>query len=335
MAFTLTLPEVYRSLDVAWDDAIQQAQFRAKCDAAKTLLMNQTASVTPLIQGTNANSKDRTVRIHWLNAADIAAGAATDECAAASVTLTDDKQDYNISNQREASFKTSWKVHRTTPEAHTLNQTVATGMLAAMKVLDEYLNAQAYTFLAANNGAHEYTLQYGAAGAGDVWEIAAADWTVDLMPEFILSAEFARFNNAFMLHGLNMFTDRFKAGQYSANADGKGENNLFSVLPMYWDPVGSSAASASTYSWLIHRAAYALATANYFDTAPAEFAGAHRVYKVPSRNLPGVFYDVHEYETCTSDDMVISMKLNVNFEYFLNPLSLTSTRTGILQYAKV
>lgn len=333
MAFTVALPEIYRSIEVAWNDAIQRAQFVAKADAARILLEQQTARIEPLIQGAGADAKTRTVRVHWLNGCAIDDGAVTDECLAASAELTDDKKDYTITGFREASFKTSWKVHRTTP--HDLNQTVATGLLSAGKVLDEYLSAQYFAFLAANNGAHEYTLGIGAAGAGDVWEIPTADMNVDAMPEFILAANFARFDNAFMLHGLNLWTERFKAGQYAANDNGKGENNLFNVLPMFWDPIGASVASVSAQSWLVNRSAAALATANFFDMRPVEFAGNHRMYKIASRNLPGVFYDVHELETCASDDMVISYKLNANFEFLLNPLGCVSTRTGILQFAKV
>lgn len=335
MAFTVSLPELYRSIDLAWDDAIQKSQFVAKADAARICLQQQTARIdgSDLIQGAGARAKKRTVRVHWLNACNVITGSETDECAAASVELTDDKTDYTLTGARESSFKTSWKTHRTTP--HEMNETISTGLLKAAKELDEYLSAQYFAFLAANNGAHEYTPAIGAAGAGDVWEIPSVDLTVDVMPEMILSAEFARFDSAYMIHGLNLFTARFKAGQYSANDSGKGENNLFNVLPMFWDPVGASAASVSDQSWLVNRSAVALATGNFFDMLPVEFGGQHRMWKVASRNLPGVFYDVHEYETCVSDDMVISYKLNTNFEYLLNPLGCSATRTGILQFAKV
>lgn len=333
MAFTVALPEVYRSIDVAWNDAIQRAQFMAKADAARVCLEQQTARVEPLIEGSYADAKQRTVRVHWLNGCAIEATAPTDECVASDVELTDGSGTYAIDSYREASFVTSWKAHRTRP--HNLNQTIATGILSASKVLDEYLAAQYWAFLVANNGAHEYTPTVGAAGAGDVWEIDAPDWNVDLMPQFILSAEFARFDNAFMIHGLNLWTERFKAGQYAANDNGRGENNLFGTLPMFWDPVGASAASVSDQSFLVNRSAVALATANFFGTSPAEFAGNHRVYSIASRNLPGVRYDVHELESCTSDDMVISYKLNVNFKFMLNPLGCTATRTGVLQFAKV
>jgi hypothetical protein len=34
MAFTVSLPELYRSIDVAWDDAIQKTQFIAKAKSS-------------------------------------------------------------------------------------------------------------------------------------------------------------------------------------------------------------------------------------------------------------------------------------------------------------
>jgi len=329
MAFTVALPEIYRGIDTAWDDAIHRTQFTVQAKAAKICLENQTAKIQPMIEGSGPNAKTRTVKVHWINGCAITDGAATDECVASAVELTDDEQDHALTSTREASFKVSWKAGRVTP--HQLNEQVSTGMLRAMKALDEYLAVQMYGFLAANNGTHEYTLSVGAA-LSDVWQIGAASWDVDLYPEFILAANFAHFENPMLLHGTNLFTDAYKASKYAANADGKGENNLYQAIPSEWDAVGASNASAAAMSWLINKGSMALGTGNYFDTAPREFAGNHRVYKVASKNLPGVFYDVHELETCTSDDFVISYKLNVYFDYFLNPLSCVAGRTGILQF---
>ena len=219
-----------------------------------------------------------------------------------------------------------------------MNETIAKGLLQASKQLDEYLAAQVLVFLAANNGAFENTPNVGAASAGpdtNVWEVGAANFDVDLMTEFILAARHARFDMPYMLHGENLWRERFKAGQYAANDNGKGENNLFGTLPMFWDPVGMTVAGVQDQSFLINKSAFALLTGNYYDTAPVEFAGQHRMYKIASRNLPGVFYDVHEMETCVSDAMVVSYKVVCNWEAVLNPLGCVSTRTGIMQFAKV
>lgn len=335
MAFVVSLPEIYRSLDVAWNDAIKQADYVAQAEAARVCLMNQTARVEPgeIISGTGSNAKKRTVRVHWLNACAITDGAAGDECAVASTELTDDSKTYTIGSSREASFKVSWKDQRTRP--HNINEMVATGLLTASKALDEYISHQYLAFLAANNGAHEVTYNVGSNGAGNVWQIEGTSWTVDLMMEFALGARFSRFPAAYAIHGLNLWRERFKAGQYAANDDGKGENNLFSILPMYWDPIGFSEASIGDMSFVVNKASVALATGNYYDTAPLEFGGNHRMYRIPSRNLPGVSYDVHEIETCTSNDMVVSYRVTAHFDFFLNPTGCNANRTGILQFEKI
>ena len=329
MAFTVSLPEVYHSIDKAWDDAIHRTQFTTRAKAAEICIKNQTANIGPLIEGSGANAKQRTVKVHWLNGCAITDGAISDECAVSAVELTDDEQDHALTSSRESGFVVSWKAGRTTP--HELAQQVSTGMLRAMKSLDEYLAKQFYTFLAANNGSHEYTLNVGA-DAATVWQIPAANWDVDLIPQWVLAADFADFDAPYLLHGTNSFTDAYKANQYAANADGKGENNLYSAIPSEWDPVGASAASVAAMTWLINKGSVALGTGNYFDSTPKLFAGNHRVYKMASKNLAGVYYDIHEIETCSSDDFVISYKLRVYFDYFLNPLSCVATRTGILQF---
>lgn len=332
MAFTVTLPELYRSIDVAWDDAIQRAQFVAHCDSVKTCLSRQTARLGDIIQGAGQNAKKQTRRVYWQNACNIAVANRTDECLAATTELTDDSEDYTISQSKEASFVTSFKTFRDKP--HNLNQTVALGLMQCMKVLDEHLNAQYLSFLAANNGAHEYSLPVGAADGSDVWEIASPDFTSDRFADFLLSSKFSRYTVPFLLHGLNYYTDFVKASEYRANGEGKGEANMFGLIPNVWDPIGLSAASIPNETFLVNAAAGALLTGNWYDQSPMQMAGNHRVYSMPSKNLPGVRYDIHEIETCSSDDFVLSYKVQAYYEFVVNPLGCTATRTGILQFRK-
>lgn len=332
MAFTVSLPELYRAIDVAWDDAIQRAQFNAYCDSVKTCLQKQTAQLGDIIQGAGAQAKKQTRRVYWQNACNIAVQDRTDECAAATTELTDSSADYTINQSKESQFVTSFKGVRTRP--HDLNKTVALGLMQCMKVLDEWLNAKYLDFLVANNGNHEYSLPVGAADGSQVWEIPAADFNSDRFADFMLSSKFSRYTVPFLLHGLNYYTDFIKASQYQPNLDGKGEANMFGLIPNVWDPIGFSASSIPTESFLVNAAAGALLTGNWYDQTPMQMAGNHRVYSMPSRNLPGVRYDIHELETCSSDDFVLSYKVQAYYEFVLNPLGCTATRTGILQFRK-
>lgn len=321
------------ALEDTWNDAVQQSQFIAKASGVQGLLQRQTARIEPLITSSNADAKKITRTIYWQNACDIVAAAcANDECVAATIELTDGSKDVTLASCREASFVTSWKVHRTVPHNHAT--TIATGLLKATKELDEYLAAQFVSFVDANKGTHEYTIP-GSTITGDVAQIAAASWTDSLIPEFENAAEFSRFGPYFMLDGLNTWSIIRKANSYVGNADGKGEKDLWNSKDWVFDRVNMQAnATTDTRTYMIDNAAIALATGNYYD-APTEFGGNHRVYKVPSRNLPGVAYDVHEMETCGSNDFVNSFRVRVNFDFFLNPLGCVAGRKGILAYEKV
>lgn len=332
MAFTVTLPELYRSIDVAWDDAIQRAQFVAHCDSVKTCLSRQTARLGGIIQGAGQNAKKQTRRVYWQNACAIAVQDRTDECLPGTTELTDDSEDYTISQSKESQFVTSFKTFRDKP--HNLNQTVALGLMQCMKVLDEHLNAQYLAFLVANNGAHEYNLPVGAADGSDVWEIASPDFTSDRFADFQLSSKFARFTAPFLLHGLNYYTDFVKASKYQPNGEGKGDFNMFGLVDNVWDPIGFSDNSIPNESFLVNASAGALLTGNWYDQSAMQMAGNHRVYSMPSKNLPGVRYDIHEIETCSSDDFVLSYKVQAYYEFVVNPLGCTATRTGILQFRK-
>jgi len=332
MAFTVSLPELYRAIDVAWDDAIQRAQFVAHCDSVKTCLTKQTAQMGDIITGVGRNAKKQTRRVYWQNACNIAVQDRTNECAVGTTELTDDVEDYTISQSKESQFIQQFKTFRTKP--HDMNKTIALGLMQCMKVLDEWMNAQYLAFLVANNGTHEYSLPVGAADGSNVWEIATPDWTSDRFADFMLSSKFSRYTSPFLLHGLNYYTDFIKASQYQSNGEGKGEANMFGLIPNVWDPIGMSDASIPNETFLVNAAAGAMLSGNWYDGNPQEMAGNHRVYSMPSRNLPGVRYDIHEIETCSSDDFVLSYKVQAYYEFVLNPLGCTETRTGILQFRK-
>lgn len=330
-AFNLSIPKLQIGIDAAWNDAIQRSDYMAKVGALVGQMSRQTARISPIITGSGANAKKITKTILWPTVCTNTVSDCSDECVVSSSEASDASQDIALTLCKSVDFKESYKRFRSSNLD--FENVVATQFLSKMKALDEALNTAYIAFVEASKGTHEYSLSVGANNAGD-WEIAANEWNVDLIPEFMLSAEFSRFTNPFILDGLNFWTQQVRASANQPNGEGKGDSNLFSVFPMVSDPVNmSSVAPGKTY--LVNSSAIALVTGNFWDTRPVTIAGDHRMWKQPSRNLPNVWYDVHEITACSSDDFVVSYRISANYGFFLNPVGCTAGRKGVLAYEKI
>lgn len=330
-AFNVSLPNVLVELDNAFPVNIQQNDYAAEATALAAQLRRQTANFQ-LIEGAGRDKKKRTVRVYWEKMCDLAVEDVSDECAVSSNESTDDSEDYVIDAQKQISFKETWTRFRVAP--HQFEMSVAKKLGWALNQLDEWLSGQFIAFLEASKGAHEYTdMPYGSNNSND-WEIPSNDWTDNLVPHFRLAARFSRFQEFYLLDGLNLNTTVEKARYYGQNDNGRGENSLWSSLNYVFDPIKMvEVAPAKTY--LVNPNAVAFIAANYWDSVPVEFAGNHRVYTVPSRNLPGVAYDVHEVETCSSGEFTTSWKIRANYKFALNPEGCTADRTGVLSFKKI
>lgn len=329
-AFNVSLPNVLAALDAAMPGNIQQNQHAPEATALAAHLTRQTANIQ-FIQGAGQDKKLRTFTVHWEDVCNLDTEAVSDECAVSSNETTDDSTTYSLDGSRQVSFKESWKRFRAAP--HDLEMSVAKKLQKGLSEMDEYLSGQFIAFLSANKGAHEYTLPVGADNAGD-WEINASDWTDSLVPHLRLSARFSRFASLYLLDGLNLVTTVEKARYYGANDNGRGENALWNSLNYIFDPIKMNEV-APNMTYLVNPGSVALATGNYWDAVPQEFGGSHRMFTVASPSLPGVSYDVHEIETCTSNDFVTSWQIRANYKLLINPEGCTANRTGILSFKKI
>ncbi len=330
-AFNVSLAKVQIEVDRAWRDPILNSQYIAKTMALTEQLRRQTVRLPDTISGTGRNAKQITQTIFWPVSCTVDTAACADECLVATAEATDDQQDVVLTCLRQVGFKETMKRFRASPLEYA--RVLALQWLVHMKALDEYLTQQYIAFLEANKGDHEYQLSVGTDNAGD-WEINASDWNVNLIPEFMLSAEISRFSTPYLLDGFNFATQLSVANAYQPNLDGKGVYNLFQQFPFVQDPVNMSAA-APNKTYMVNSSAVAFLTGNFWDTTPTEYAPGHRVWKVQSKNLPGVWYDVHEIQACTSNDFVTSYHFRVNGGFFLNPLGCDEDRTGILAFERI
>lgn len=334
--FTVSLPNVLAQLDQAMPGNIQQGDYNGEATALAAHLQRQTANIQP-IQGQALNKKNLTVELYWEKMCDIATTAVTDECTSSENESTDDSQTVALDQGRETSFKVSWKRFRTAP--HDLETSIARNLTARLQNLDEWLSGQFITFLNTNVGEGEYTIPQATLNAG-VYEINESDWTDSLVPQIRLAARFSRFPGFYVLDGLNLYATIEKARFYGANDDGRGANALWSSLNYVFDPV-KMVEVAPDSTFIVNPGSVAFLSGNYWDAIPREFAGNHRMFTVPSPNLPGVLYDVHEQETCSGDDFVTSWKIRANYKLLLNPLGCNDgtggkkERTGILGLKKI
>jgi hypothetical protein len=330
MAFTVALPAILASLDEMMPGNIQQQDYRTEAAAVAAQLQRQTVRFD-FIQGSGKNKKKRKYNLIWLSSCAPTVEDCSDECVAGGDVLSDNSEEVEITGCKQVEFKVNLKDKRTSP--FQLEEEIALNLTSHIKALDEYLNTQYIAFLAANKGTHEFTLPVGADNAGD-WEIASNEWTEELAIHFELAARFARFNNPYLLDGLNLYTKMRKAAAFGANDDGRGAASLYRELNVVFDPISMSSAAPDT-TFMVNPGSVALVTDNWWDAMPMVFAGNHRTFTIQSRALPGVSYDVHEIETCTSNEFVTSWQIRVNYEFVLNPEGCTADRTGILSFKKI
>jgi hypothetical protein len=326
MAFTVSLADVLIQADQVWGNPIKNRDKVAKVEAAKAIMDRQNAEIK-LIQ----DEKDLTVKVYWQNAC-FTDEACSDECSPATNTATDATETYVLDGCRQASFKIDEKDLRGRP--HTIESVYAENLLANMRALDVYLAKQGIAFLEANKGDHEYTSIPGASIVTDDYEIPEANWNNQIFSYLAAAAEISQFNAPFLLDGDNLWHFWFNAKMNQGNGEGKGDFAKSNFFDAYFD-LPNMLATAPGKTYLINGGAVALATGNYWGDAPMERAGNHRVYRKQSMNLPGIYYDVHEIETCTSGSFSISVQLKVYFKYLLNPKGCEAGRTGILSFEKV
>ena len=329
-AFNLSLANLQIALEEAWQDPIQAATYKAKVEALRYQLARQTATFASPIVGSGVNAKRLTTTIYWPEICVSGVDSCTDICAVSTNEATDNSKNITLSCLGEKSFKESWTRFRTSPLQFA--EVVAKQIIANDKAIAEWLVGQYILFLEANKGEHQYELPVGSDDSGD-WTIAGTEWSYELMPEFFLAGDISKISNPYLLDGTNFFSQYWLAQQARANADGKGVANSFDQFDIVFDPT-NMIANAPGKTYLVAPSAVAFVSGNYYGMTAEEPAPGHRIYKIQSRFLPGIYYDVDEIAACASNDFVTSWKMKLYGSFQLNPLGCDTDITGILAFEK-
>lgn len=319
-----TLANIQVKSDKYWSDAIQKQDYVADCETIKALKAQQTAKFGKFLTG----PKDRTVEISWMNACDIDDQACT-YCTFSGNELSTNMDEKYLSQCREVVFSVNEKDF--VDNVHDFEEAIAKGFLTGSKVLDEWWAARAVVALNAAKGVNEV----GDGSKGDVsgtdTYVLPAYWDADLMAYFYLCAKVNKFVNPFLISGKNLFESKYIAQIESCC---ENEAKKFGAFQIYFDLFNIDSANNPDYvTYMIHKGAFAFVTKAYYKSTPSKYMEDWR-WSMPSRNIPGVVYDVHYKNECNTSDGGVThyYKLITYGDIFLNPRGCTETRTGVLSF---
>ena len=331
MAITASaLPNLLLRADDVWAENSTRADVMAEVDIIKAIKENQTARIEEVVRA----EKDRTHVITWINHCSPTIQNATNSCTWITDEGSTDSKSIALSTAKEVGFRVAIDAFRGNDYGYL--DVVARGIIARDKELAENVAAAGVTFLEANLGQQAYT-------AGDTWtvsttsnEIPSDQWNAALLVKLGIAAKKAKFVTPYLISGENLAIEYQEAMASNANADGKGNWNMFARMPIYFDLVNIDEANSPDYkTYMLDRGAAAFINKAYFSAQPEEIMGeASRLrFTYASRYVPGLVYDVEKTTKCDTN-VYEYWKMTCKYGYFLNPTGCTATHTGILAFTK-
>ena len=331
------LVDIQVKIDQIWADAIQKQDYVANTDVVNALLANQTATISEL----KNSRKDPTVDIGWINACEIV-DEACEICTIDGTELSTNVVEKTLGTCRQSPFMVEEGIFRS--NMFDAEEVIAKGFLMAMKELDEFWAATAVAFLNAALGVNAVTVGKGTVSGTGTY-ILPAFWDAGLMSYFARVGISNQFVNPFLVSGANLYESVWNAAYERAQAGDESKVLKYGSMPIYFDLFNIDAVNdPDLYTYMIHRGAVAFVAKNYYPANDVVEGGVPRINKymdewrwsMPSKNIPGLRYDVHYKDTCNAqgsyDAMTYQFKLVTYGDYFLNPTGCDDTRTGVLGF---
>lgn len=321
------LAEVQLKADQVWADNAARKDYIADVATIEAIRKEQTAVLAPL----ENSDKDNTVRIAWIKDCDETIEACTDECSVGGPEAETACDVHELDLCRKVGFTVREKVFRTS--MFTKEEVIAKQMLRKMKLLDEWLNDQMITTINANVGVNAFTTGKGTV-AGFTTTIPAAYWNASLFSYFIMAAKKNKFADAFLLSGDNLYEAWWNAQMNKVQPNDAADILKMDSFRKYFDIQALDALlSPDKKTFLIDRGALAFVIKAYWPTSPVEFNGSGLTkYSVPSKNLPGVMYDVTVTDRCVDNEMFYDFSIQFKAGMFINPKGCNLNNTGILEF---
>jgi hypothetical protein len=314
-----------------WADGKLKDDNMAHVDAILAQLGAQTARFPEL---DNPN-KDNTVTITWLKqcaseTTDL--DRSTDICTIEGVEFETDSQEHAFDLGFKDSFSVDEEKIRT--GTYEMEEQVAFGLLRADKKLSErwckeYLlavKAAAGPNIPAINGDALPMTWNSGDGATD---IPASLYDVKMVSRLVMMQQLNQVASGFYINRGSLFTAWLDAGYDTGNTDGKGDGARKAAVNMTFDMWNFSKAALTEDMFLVSNSALAVKTYTRYTDTPVYKAGNINQwrYRMASKILPGVYYDVIHQLTCVNGHDVHTFQVMSVGGIFLNPFSCPQTVT--------
>lgn len=296
--------------------------------SAKAVLEQQSGMIRmPSITGT----KNKELRVEWLTKCSPTTDDCTDDCSIDGEDATPECNDYELECLQETTFKVAERAYRD----RTIEkiEAVAFNILRHMAAMDEYVAQYIITGLLTCAGTNLFTGGIGTV-AGTKTTIPAAQWNDGIWGYLDQVARLNKFRNPYLLTGNNLYQLLFNRPFEAGTAGDFGGYKKMQTLKVYQDPENVETVAAGQ-TFLIHKGAVAfinkawnpLNAANAVEPAPGYF-----LWSEPSRNLPGVTYDIIMQQSCLSNDFHEAFKIQLHGLFVCNPYPCDDDNTGVLVF---
>jgi hypothetical protein len=321
---TVLLNQRVLAEQISFDDRIVQ-QFKPQFEILNAVKAAQTAQVlTPLAQ-----RKDVDVTVMWENFCEIAADTCGEDCTIGGTKSSTNTKDYAITFCKEVGFS----MDENDFIDNEFDMNVAKALLMADKSLTEAFAQYAVAQIESFKGANALTTGKGVVVGNDTY-IDPAYWTPAIAAYLTRCIIMNKLTNPVFASGSLLWEQYYVAQANNANANGKGDFNLWSGFQPYFDMWNVDSVNEGTLkAYLISQGALAMANKTYNPAVPQRTWDFTR-YTMPSRWLPGMSYDVFYNNECVGTNKLIQHNYTVRFkgDIFLNPLGCDQLNTGVLAF---
>lgn len=325
------LLDVQLKAEEMWNDGIQNADLIPHAEAARAVLLNQSARFAEL----EGKDKDLTVMVHFIDSCNITDEACVSNCDLDEAEMSTEGVPYELDTCRRSGFKINATKLRT--NIYDRAELVARGLSKAIKELDEFWARQVLLKLKTFSGAnlHPQPFTYDAAKNTTVVPAAAyGDLTTDsnlkLLQIWQRQARQNGIPSPYYIDNGRLFDDTEAALLKAGATDGASLAALRRAqgLTPYTDDVNFAAAGiTNATTFMVGRGSVAFKTRTLNPDAATILGGKiqQTIYTIPSRVLPNVRYDVYHTIDCATNtttgkaEYFYIWRLETNGGIFKNP----------------